>query len=84
VAGLAALAAATIEPRFGFVGGLSTLKEFTDAFRNDVPLLAIQPRANYAPALSKLRAQLKAEVIWSFMGEPDRQWAEALIRWAQR
>jgi dienelactone hydrolase len=84
VAGLAALAAATIEPRFGFVGGLSTLREFTDAFRDEVPLLAIQPRANYAPTLSTLRTQLKAETIWSFMGEPDPQWAEALIRWAQR
>jgi dienelactone hydrolase len=84
VAGLAALAAATIEPRFGFLGGLATLREFTDAFRDDVPLLAVQPRANYAPTMSILRSQLKAEAVWSFMGEPDPQWADALIRWAQR
>jgi len=83
-AGQAALAAALIEPRIGFVAGLATLKEFADAFRDDVPLLAIQPRANYAPSLSKLRSLVKAETVWSFLGGPDPDWAGALIRWAER
>lgn len=83
-AGQAALAAALIEPRIGFVAGLATIKEFSDAFRDDVPLLAVQPRANYVPPLSRLRSLIKAESIWSFLGERDPKWAEALIRWAQR
>jgi dienelactone hydrolase len=83
-AGLAALTAALIEPRVGFAAGLGTLKEFTDAFRDDVPLIAIQPRANYAPGLARLRALVKAESVWSFLGEPDPGWAELLIRWAAR
>jgi len=83
-AGQAALAAALIEPRIGFAAGLATLKEFSDAFREDVPLLAIQPRANYAPPLSRLRSLVKAESAWSFLGERDPMWAEALIRWAEK
>jgi hypothetical protein len=81
-AGQAALAAALIEPRIRFVAGLATLREFADAFREDVPLLAIQPRANYAPSLSKLRSLVKAKTVWSFLGQPDPDWAGALIRWA--
>jgi len=83
-AGQAALAAALIEPRIGFIAGLATLKEFADAFRDDVPLLAIQPRANYAPSLSKLRGLVKAETAWSFLGQPDPDWARALLRWAEK
>ncbi|MBM3311123.1 MAG: hypothetical protein FJY80_06420, partial [Candidatus Aminicenantes bacterium] len=83
-AGQAALAAALLEPRVGFVAGLATLKEFSDAFRDDVPLIAIQPRANYAPPLSRLRGLVKAEAVWSFLGEPEPDWASALIRWAGR
>jgi dienelactone hydrolase len=83
-AGQAALAAALIEPRLHFVAGVATLNEFADAFRDDVPLLAIQPRANYAPPLSRLRSLIKAESIWSFLGERDPKWAEALIRWAEK
>jgi dienelactone hydrolase len=83
-AGQAALAAALIEPHIGFVAGLATLKEFADAFREDVPFLAIQPRANYAPSLSKLRGLVKAETVWSFLGQPDPDWAGALIRWAEK
>jgi dienelactone hydrolase len=83
-AGQAALAAALGEPRIGFVAGLGTLKEFQDAFRDDVPWLAIQPRATYAPALSDLRAMVKAEVIWSFLGDKEPDWAGALVRWAQK
>ncbi len=81
-AGQAALAAALIEPRIRFVAGLATLREFADAFREDVPQLAIQPRANYAPSLSKLRSLVKAEKVWSFLGQPDPDWAGALIHWA--
>jgi dienelactone hydrolase len=83
-AGQAALTAALIEPRVRFVAGLATLKEFPDAFREDVALLAIQPRANYAAPLSSLRGLVKAEAIWSFIGEPEPGWADALIRWAER
>jgi dienelactone hydrolase len=83
-AGQAALTAALIEPRAGFVAGLATLKEFTDAFRDDVPLIAIQPRANYAPPLARLRSLVKAEAIWSFLGESDPRWADTLIRWASK
>jgi hypothetical protein len=83
-AGQAALAAALFEPRIGFAAGLATLKEFADAFREDVPQLAIQPRANYAPSLSKLRSLVKAETVWSFLGQPDPDWAGALIRWAEK
>jgi len=83
-AGMAALAAALIEPRVGFAAGLATLRDFPDAFREDVPLIAIQPRANYAPSLPRLRSLVKAEGIWSFLGEADPNWAEALIRWAAR
>jgi hypothetical protein len=83
-AGQAALTAALLEPRVGFVAGLATLKEFTDAFGEDVPLIAIQPRANYAPTLSRLRSLVKAEAVWSFLGDPDPKWADALVRWAER
>jgi hypothetical protein len=83
-AGQAALAAALIEPRIGFVAGLATLKEFAEAFREDVMQLAIQPRANYAPSLTKLRSLVKAETVWSFLGQPDPDWAGALIRWAEK
>ena len=81
-AGQAVLTAALLEPRVGFAAGLATLKEFQDAFRDDVPLIAIQPRANYAPSLARLRSLTKAEAVWSFLGEPDPKWADALIRWA--
>jgi dienelactone hydrolase len=83
-AGQAALAAALFEPRIGFVAGLSTLEEFAAAFRDDVPLLAVQPRANYAPSLSRLRGQVKSEAVWSFLGNPDPDWVSALIRWAEK
>jgi dienelactone hydrolase len=83
-AGQAALAAALIEPRVGFVAGLGTIKEFEDAFSDDIPLLAVQPRANYAPPLSTLRGLVKAEAVWSFLGQPDPDWASALIRWAEK
>jgi len=84
VSGQAALAAALIEPRLGFVAGLGTLREFADAFRDDAPLIAIQPRANYAPPLPRLRSLVKAEAVWSFLGEPEPDWAEALIVWMQK
>jgi hypothetical protein len=83
-AGQAALAAALLEPRIGFVAGLSTLESYADAFNDDVPLLAVQPRANYAPALAGLRNLVKAEKFWSFGSAPEPDWAAALIRWAQR
>jgi dienelactone hydrolase len=83
-AGQAALAAALVEPRVGFVAGLATLQEFTDAFRDDVPLIAIQPRANYSPPLSELRGQVKALAVWSFIGDPDPDWAGALLIWAAK
>ena len=83
-AGQAALAAALIEPRIGFVAGVGTLRDYEDAFRDDIPLLAVQPRANYAPPLPKLRALVKAESIWTFLGESEPAWADALIRWTER
>jgi hypothetical protein len=83
-AGQAALAAALIEPRIRFVAGLATLEKFADAFGDDVPLIAVQPRANYAPSLSLLRELIKAEAMWSFLGGPEPDWAGVLIRWAQR
>jgi dienelactone hydrolase len=83
-AGQAALAAALMEPRVGFVAGLATIKDFQDAFREDVPLLAIQPRANYAPPLARLRSLVKAEAMWSFLGEAEPKWADALVRWAEK
>ena len=83
-AGQAALAAALIEPRIRFVAGLATLKEFSDAFSDDVPPLAIQPRANYAPSLSKLRSLVKAEMVWSYLGQPIPDWAAVLIHWAEK
>lgn len=81
-AGQAALAAALVDPRVSFVAGLATLKEFQDAFRDEVPLIGIQPRANYAPSLARLRSIIKAEAVWSFLAEPDPKWVDALIRWA--
>jgi hypothetical protein len=83
-AGQAALVAALLEPRIGFAAGLATLREFTDAFRDDVPLIALQPRANYAPSLTRLRSLVKAETVWGFLGEPDPKWIDALLRWARR
>jgi dienelactone hydrolase len=81
-AGQAALAAALIEPRIKFVAGLATLETFADAFRDDVPPLAVQPRANLAPALATLRGLVKAETMWSFLGSAEPDWTGALIRWA--
>jgi dienelactone hydrolase len=83
-AGQAALAAALIEPRIGFVAGIGTLKEFTDAFRDDVPYLAIQPRACHAPSLSRLRGELKAEAVWSFLDEREPGWVEGLMHWVKK
>lgn len=83
-AGLAALTAGLIKPGIGFVAGIGTLKEFADAFRDDVPLIAIQPRADYAPSLPRLRSLVRAETIWSFLGEKDPEWTEALVRWAAK
>ncbi len=83
-AGQAALAAALIEPRFGFVAGLSTLESYADAFSDDILLLAVQPRANYAPTLSGLRGLVKAENVWSFGGGQEPDWAASLIRWSQK
>ena len=83
-AGQAALAAALIEPRIRFVAGLATIEKYADAFRDDVPLLAVQPRANYAPTLASLRAGLKADGIWSYLGGSEPDWAAALIRWARK
>ncbi len=81
-AGQAALTAALFEPRIGFVAGLSTLESYADAFNDEVPLLAVQPRANYAPPLAALRGLVKAEKIWSFSGAREPDWAGALIRWS--
>jgi dienelactone hydrolase len=83
-AGMAVLAASLIEPRVGWVGGISTLRDFTDAFDDGVPLLAVQPRANYAPSLEGLRGLVKAEAIWSFLNEPEPGWEENLIGWVHR
>jgi dienelactone hydrolase len=83
-AGQAALIAALVEPRVSFVAGLATLKEFTDAFRDEVPWLSIQPRANCAPSLERLRGMIKGEGIWSFIGEKEPDWAGAIKRWAQK
>jgi dienelactone hydrolase len=83
-AGQAALVAALTEPRLGFVAGLDTLKDFPDAFAESVPLIAVQPRANYAPPLERLRSLVKAEAVWSFHGEPEPAWADALVHWATR
>lgn len=83
-AGSAVLAAGLIKPEIGFVAGMGTLKEFPDAFRDDVPLLAVQPRANYAPSLPRLRSLVRAEAVWSFLGEKDPDWTDALLRWAAK
>jgi hypothetical protein len=83
-AGLAALTAGLIKTGIGFVAGIGTLKEFADAFRDDVPLIAVQPRANYAPSLPRLRSLVKAETVWSFLGEKDPDWTTALVRWAAK
>ncbi|MDD8025848.1 MAG: dienelactone hydrolase family protein [Acidobacteriota bacterium] len=83
-AGQAAMAAALIEPRIGFTAGLSTLKEYADAFRSDVPLLAVQPRANYVPPLKALRSAIPGRAVWSFLGEPEPDWLNALLDWAGR
>jgi len=81
-AGQAALFASLISPRISFVAGIETLKEFQDAFRDDVQLLAIAPRANYCPSLSRLRGLSKARAVWSFLGEKEPPWMEVLFRWA--
>ena len=60
------------------------LKEFTDAFRDDVPNLAIQPRANHAPPLSRLRGLVKAEAVWSFLDEREPGWVDGLMRWVKK
>jgi hypothetical protein len=83
-AGQAALAAALMERRVGFVAGLATLEKYPDAFGDDVPLLAVQPRANYAPPLAVLRDLLDAESVWSFLGGREPDWTSALVRWAQK
>ena len=83
VAGQAALLAALISPQIALVAGLDTLKEFQDAFLDDVPLLAVVPRANYCPPLSRLRGLAKARAVWSFPGEMEPLWVEELIRWAE-
>jgi dienelactone hydrolase len=83
-AGQAAMIAALVEPRVGFVAGLATLRDFTDAFGDDVPLIAVQPRANFAPSLSRLRRLVEAESAWSFLGGPEPDWTGALLRWAEK
>jgi dienelactone hydrolase len=83
-AGQAALIAALLEPKVGFVAGLGTLREFQDAFRDDISNVAIQPRANYAPPLSRLRKLIKARAVWGFLDEPGPKWLEAILGWASQ
>ncbi len=86
-AGQAALFAALMAPeRFGYVAGLDTLERFEHAFEDFVPNMAIQPRANYAPPLARLRSQAKATAVWSFLGRavPEAKWIDALLKWAAK
>jgi dienelactone hydrolase len=83
-AGQAVLAAALLEPRIGFTAGLSTLRRFEDAFSDNIPPTAIQPRAVYSPTLDGLRGLVRGETCWSFGTAPEPDWANALIRWARK
>jgi cephalosporin-C deacetylase-like acetyl esterase len=65
---LAALYAALIDPTIARVVGYDALREWADVFRDDMPDLAIQPRANLCGPLSHLRS-LAPHSEWHFRGE---------------
>jgi hypothetical protein len=53
------------------VAGLEGLREWSDAFDDSVPTLALQPRADLAAPLQNLRDEIGPERgVWTFAGEP--------------
>jgi cephalosporin-C deacetylase-like acetyl esterase len=68
IASLAVLYAGLMEPKPARVVGYDCLREFADVFREGVPDLAVQPRANLCGPLSHLRS-LVPQGEWRFMGE---------------
>jgi len=68
VAALSVLYAALMEPKLARVTGYDCPREFKDVFREDVPDLAVQPRANLCGSLSHLRS-LVPHGDWRFPGE---------------
>jgi dienelactone hydrolase len=64
------------------VVGLEALRSFDECFEPEVPVAAIQPRADLAPSLESLRA-LSHRALWQFRGEPPLDLAEELDRWSK-
>jgi hypothetical protein len=73
-----------MERRIGFVVGLGTIESYADAFDDDIPLLAVQPRANYAPPLARLRGLVGTDAVWGFRAGKEPDWTSALVGWARR
>jgi dienelactone hydrolase len=84
VTSLAALDAALIEPKVLFVTGRDSIKEFSDAFDESVPLGALQPMADHAPRLSQLRAALAIPNEWHWRGEGERDLYSVLLKLLER
>jgi dienelactone hydrolase len=81
LAALAAMHAALFEPRVQ-VFGLEGLREWADAFDERVNPLAIQPRADQAPPLERLRMLVTASdghrAEWTFAGDSPADLAQMI------
>jgi len=80
----AALFAALMDREIEFVAGLRGLREYSDCFAEDVPLAAIQPRADLCAPLSHLRSLVIQPAVWTFTGGEDPDPAALLIEWSEK
>lgn len=67
----AALFAGLLDREIDLVVGLDGLASYADAFADDVPVTAIQPRANEGATLAELRAMAGERLVWRNRGEPE-------------
>jgi dienelactone hydrolase len=77
---LAALDAALVTPDVSAVIGRNSMREFSDAFDDKVPLTALQPQADLLAPLSRLRADLKAPAFWTYAGDRGFDLYAAVLR----
>lgn len=80
----AALFAALIDREIAFVAGLRGLRDFSDCFAANVPLAAIQPRADLGAPLPHLRSLVEQPARWTFHDEEEIDPADLLIEWRKQ
>ena len=77
----AALAAALLDPKIGFVGSFAGPRDWIDAFDPKFPDAAIQPRADLAPSLAEMRAWVARPSMFTFGTEAVPDVLPELDRW---